>query len=289
MDYLSNDAVKERLWALDGLAEATRKSYAASLQRIARLIQGNVHEWLDQRPLELIEVCRRADCSVNTKKHDGQLLCKLCSGLRLLGDGHPNEALYVRYFQACILLSQDQNDERRATEVVPTWETYRERVDAEWGEHSKQSLVAALYQEAPCRDDFGGLLLVPTLPTHPTENYLVVMGPLCRIVITQHKTMRKRGWLEFPLSKDLSKKLRRYLVMNGFEMGQPLFPEPSLSQFVVRMNTRLGYDTCGGVNLLRHMTVAAARASATPEERLDLATSMGHTVRTQQGYVRPIG
>ncbi len=269
------------------MTPSSKGCYQASLARLCRVWGGNLHQAMAESPHELKAKILERVPAPNTRKIDCQTCLKLNTSLALVPPDSPFLRLFVDWFTVLKVQSADLNREKQETQVVPRWDEYLRRCDDAFGDTSRESLIAHLYSSCPVRDDLGrDMLLCSSLPRE-RGNWLVLMGPLARLVIQNHKTAKQHGDLEYALSRPLSDKIRRFVIMEGRGEGDPLFDAERLTGVVQRMNHRLGYE--GGVGLFRHMH-AASQAGASAEDRVELARRMGHCpVRTAPAYVRPLG
>jgi hypothetical protein len=80
--------------------------------------------------------------------------------------------------------------------------------------------------------------------------------------------------------------MRKYIINNNIQIGDPLFPEKSLSNFVSNMTVSIGYEGLNGINAFRHMRISELDGGATYAEKVELANTMAHSVITQKNYRR---
>jgi hypothetical protein len=112
--------------------------------------------------------------------------------------------------------------------------------------------------------------------------------------------------VKIPVKPDLFEKYRewykvvtlkydeeRKVAKENPDLTDKLFPTyftSGLSQVVTQMSKKLGINSKGGTNYLRHskITIMLSNSKISPEERIKLATSMGHSVNIQSEYERLI-
>jgi hypothetical protein len=175
---------------------------------------------------------------------------------------------------------------------VISFSDYMEKVLEHYGPESKQYLVASLYKEMTCRDNFGGLKLLRKVPyDNGVDNFLYIdEDKRCSIILNRYKTYKVYGKLVRILSPELSALLNSYIERNN--LAGYLFPDEvskGLTRFICeKMNKPLGIS--GGINSLRHMRVSEflSQPDITPEMRLLFASDMGHSESTQKTYQREI-
>jgi hypothetical protein len=180
--------------------------------------------------------------------------------------------------------------------AVMLFPQYKEKILENYGEDSKQFLIVSMYDEVTLRDDYGELLIVSSDRDIKNNkgNYLINPRGLtvnCKLVIQSYKTSEHNGTLRYNLSRSLTKLLRNYIENN--DLTDKLFPTyftSGLSQVVTQMSKKLGINSKGGTNYLRHskITTMLSNSNISPEERIKLATSMGHSVNIQSEYERLI-
>ena len=94
------------------------------------------------------------------------------------------------------------------------------------------------------------------------------------------------------MTNDISKLVRNYIKANGLNIGDAIFKEKKLSLFASNMNKKLGIESIAknlGVKVFRQMSASAGVPdNATPEQRVELARRMLHSVRSQEVYRRQI-
>jgi hypothetical protein len=98
-------------------------------------------------------------------------------------------------------------------------------------------------------------------------------------------TIKKYGVIEEKCSKGLSTLIRKYIIENSIKVGDYLFGDKKLSQYVSPNNLKVGVK--GGTNVFRHMKITdELKTIKSPEERIKLAESMKHSPMVQLKYVR---
>ena len=175
---------------------------------------------------------------------------------------------------------------------VISFSDYMEKVLEHYGPESKQYLVASLYKEMTCRDNFASMRILRNVPyDNGIDNFLYIDdNNHCSIILNRYKTHKVYGKLVRLLSPDLSTIITSYIERNNLAVY--LFPDDvtkGLTRFICeKINKPIGIS--GGINTLRHMRVSEflSQPDITPEMRLLFASDMGHSEGTQRTYQREI-
>ena len=175
---------------------------------------------------------------------------------------------------------------------VITFEDYLKKVLEHFGQESKQYLVASLYHEVTCRDNFGSLRILRKVPyDNGVDNFLYIDNKnRATVILNKYKTANVYGKIVRMLSPELSGLINSYIERNN--LAGYLFPDDitkGLTRFICeKINKPIGVQ--GGINAIRHMRVSEflSKPDLTPEMRLRFASDMGHSENTQQRYQREI-
>ena len=272
----------------------SRRNYISSLKTVVGIIKcKDLRSCFNNftKAIKAIESSKQRngkDYKVNSKKQMFQSIVKLTE---LLGIDLSEDALtaYHDKFQEYKILSNDQTQQRKAEEVMD-YKTYLALVKKEYGELSKEFIVASLYYEDGFRDDLQ-LKIVRTEKGEPLGNLLVVPDdetkPL-RILLQAYKTSARYGPKKVTLSNGLSKLIKQYIAQNEIPFDSYLFGNKSLSRFVSDMNKQM--DLKITINTLRHMGIASilSRPGLTAAERAKLAKKYNHSPWTNESYARVV-
>ena len=172
--------------------------------------------------------------------------------------------------------------------VYPTFSTYKKKVEDMYGKQSKQYLLTSLYEAFAVRDNYGGIPILDNPPTplkKAKTNYIVIKKLYSYIVLSNYKTSSEYNTLRLTLPSNVDKLMRKYIINNNIQIGEPLFPEEKLTNFVSNMNDSIGYGDLGGINIFRHMRVSELDGE-TYADKVELARIMGHSVITAKNYKR---
>lgn len=170
---------------------------------------------------------------------------------------------------------------------------YMEKIKTTFKENSKEWLITNIYMQCPCRDNLH-LIIVPTVEEankDKDKNYIVVprlargKTVLCKIILNQYKTSNKYGMLTYDLDQPVSSLVRKWIENNKLVMGSPLFTQKKLSEFVSKMNKKIGVE--GSINYLRHMIISNQKVDDLPvEELVAKARNAAHSVAAHRNYCR---
>ena len=129
-----------------------------------------------------------------------------------------------------------------------------------------------------------------TLASKKQPNVVVIptkASEAVQIYIGDYKTSKgPYDPIDINLSKRTSDLLRKYVVENRLQYGQPLFGKTGLSTTVSSMNSKMGYRIAMGVNFLRYMSAPSKGENLTSDELAHLAHEIRHSVEAQYKYMR---
>jgi hypothetical protein len=203
-------------------------------------------------------------------------------------------AKYDRCHKVFIIKCEDQTEKRKTDkeEMVIPYTEYHKRILDHFGKDSKEYLIASLYNELTCRDDFGCMRILRIIPyDNGSDNILFIdhRKEKCHITLNRYKTFNIYGKIIRRLSPELCSLIVSYTERNrllGF-----LFPEETetgLGTYITNMNKKIDID--GGVNYIRHSKVSEflKRTDLTPEMRLQFSIDCMHSESMQQKYRRGV-
>lgn len=287
--------------ATDFKSEATRKNYISNLKGIFRItkcptlpkclanfdkIKKSIEEGLQTN---------NKPYSLNSKKGFFQAIVYVIDHLHIPVDDAVKEKYRV-LMQVYVGKSKEQTDHRKTDPkyAVMPYSTYLTKIKAEFGDKSKQFLIASLYNEVTVRDDFN-LEIVSSerdVKSNTEQNYLIVPRLVknnCTVVIQSYKTDKKYGPIKVKTTTALSKLIREWMQDNKLSEGNKLFPNKTLSDFVSTMNKSIGAMT-GGINYIRQSKISEvlSKQPMSEEERIRFGRRMGHSPLAQLKYVREV-
>ena len=230
--------------------------------------------------------------STNSKKTYIQSVLICITRLKIPIDGNITRK-YLQYFNILKMQAAQEAEVIRQSpkHSVISFPNYLRKIKERFGETSKQYLIAMMYSECTCRDNYAGISIVASLNDANDEdtNYLVMVDDdVAYFVLHKFKTSQKYGTIQIELSDEIITLLKNYI--NTHNITNTLFGENAkngLSDFIGSMNKKVGVAG-GGVNALRHMMVETilSNTNATLDERLQLANRMGHSPAVQIEYRR---
>lgn len=287
--------------ATDFKSEATRKNYISNLKGIFRITKcptlpkclANFNQ-IKKSIEEGLQVNKKP-YSLNSKKGFFQAIVYVIDHLHIPVDDATKEKYRV-LMQVYVGKSKEQTDHRKTDPqyAVMPFSTYMDKIKAEFGDKSKQFLIASMYNEVTVRDDFN-LEIVSSerdVKTNTEQNYLVVPRLVknnCTVVVQSYKTDKKYGPIKVKTTTVLSKQIREWMQTNNLTDGNKLFPNKTLSDFVSTMNKSIGAMT-GGINYIRQSKISEvlSKQVMTEEDRIRFGRRMGHSPLAQLKYVRAV-
>ena len=194
--------------------------------------------------------------------------------------------------------NETETKNKKKNNTVPNWKDYLSKTKTNFGEESKEYLIAYLYSNLTLRDNFKEMTIVKTMneTSNPKFNYFVLTSNnKMTFVINRFKTDKKYNKLVYKVEiPTLKKLLKKWIEKNKLQYGKYLFGKSSLSSFVSKINKSNNYSynegkkSVGGINFLRHITASAIPNSdyekLSFDEREALANSMLHSMATNEKY-----
>lgn len=192
---------------------------------------------------------------------------------------------YTHEFNRYKILVQEDQALKRATNVLPSFETVLNIIKDKFGVDSKEYVMSSMYEELCVRDDFHLRIVTDDTFTNDKDiNYLILTNPLT-IQINSYKNERN-GAITHQVSEHLQQ-----LILNFIESSKPktyLFGIPlTNSGFIGRFLKQAGIDTVneGAIGFFRKMK---RNQTDDIDERVRNARLMGHSVATADYYKRTI-
>ena len=207
---------------------------------------------------------------------------------------------FAIYKQLSLELGKEKIEKKeRGGGAVDSVNTILKKVEDKFGESSKQYMIASFYKFAPMRDDFAGLVVIPSIRNNDNSkmNYCIVPRQekqKCTLVIQKYKTDKLYGILKFQLDNKTSTLLRNYIKKRKVQYDGKLFPEykkDAMSSYISGFMKKVGYLGEGGINYLRHAVVTEEfkdHENLTAEEKVKLSRRLAHSVVAQYQYLRQI-
>ena len=208
---------------------------------------------------------------------------------------------YEDEYERLKIESGEQQKEREQSEehAVLPYNVYLEKIKAEFPAGSKQVLVASMYNDFMCRDNFKNLKILvhdktdEQLKEEGTDNYLIVSrskNAKVKIILTDYKTNKRYGVIRDTFNAHVSKLIRDYIEHNGIKPDDYLF-NGKLSSFVGTMNRKIGIPKGQqAINYIRHSkkTEIFQNPNLTTEEKQKAAAAFQHSPVTSLAYIRKV-
>ena len=303
---------KEQCIALVNASDAsvsTKNSYKSSIRRYFKL-QNNcdtLSSCLGPRTYKatLEKIDNSPEHKVDAKRATYQVLAKLLdpkgyNAAPGFSKSHTSTLFkyVVRKYRIYSAMVDKKQKEKKDTMVVPPFSEYLDRVLEQFGEKSKEYLVAYLYSIVTLRDNFKNMKIIKLARENVgTANY-VRFSPTggTTFYINSYKTRGSYGAyerkldLKNPAEAKLHRLLAAYLYTNELTYGDLLFNKSSLSPFVTKIHRSVGFDyPNAAINLYRNMKVSDTFAGAdlTEAQIHDFAEEMQHSIDVHFQYQRP--
>jgi hypothetical protein len=280
-------------------SENTRKGYISSIRQIFRLTKcTTLQKCLAgyDKIKKLVETGVQVNgkpYSLNATKSLFQSIVYVVDHLKVpIPDATREKYRVLQQIYVGNSKKQTENNKTNPAHAVMLYSTYLEKIRVEFGDKSKQFLIASMYNEVTVRDDFQLTLIATEREmTSDTQNYLVVPRIVknnCTVIIQSYKTSSKYGILKQKVSTVLSKMLRDWITVNKLSHGDLLFQNKTLSDYVSTMNKSVGANS--GINYLRHAKISEvmSRQVMSDEDRVKFSRRMAHSPMTSLSYVRSI-
>ena len=283
-EITKNDILFRKLNSLE-LNPHTKRKYLGDFKRLLAIVNDEPLITCMKDAFSLVEKIKNSDYAENSKKGIIQICLFLITQFSIKINKISLKQLNT-YFELTKQNVNKEVDQKRETEIVPTWKEYLDKVKTEFGETSKMYLIARLYQKLTLRDDFV-LKIVLKTPKTTDENYLVLNKKNYSIIINQYKTQHKYGAIKVKLTSPLTNLIKSYMELNNLKENDFLLGDKELSSFVLYNNKKINADF--GISGFRKMTVTEELSKQmTDEERINLAYEMKHSLLVQRNYLRQL-
>lgn len=284
-DYKRNCLLIKKLESLD-LNPNTKKKYLADLNRILNLIN-NEDLLTNIRNLNVLTKIKENNTYANsTKLGLIQVILYMITNFKLI----VNKKSVLTLKNNFELLKNTINSEHKEKVADPenkimSFSDYIDTIKSKFGENSKMYVLTKLYNEATLRDDYV-LKIVDTTPKDTNENYIVLLKSQLVLIVNTYKTQTAYGQIKIKLSKAVSNLIKKYITTNNLKVGDYLFGDQKLSDFVRYNNKKIDVD--GGISNYRKMKISEELLTKdlTAEEKITLAEKMKHSPLVQLKYVR---
>jgi len=220
--------------------------------------------------------------SINSKKGLYQCILKLKDMIPLkMSKNAVND--YTNMFEQHNMVSHLQTKDKVQTDEVLDFDEYLTKVKDKFGEVSKESIVASLYNLSGFRDDLILQIVANPKQTDLKNNFIVIPTTKTKnlsIELNVYKTSGKYGQDIIPIPSPLSKIIRKYVDEKDLDYRDYLFGKKGLSSFIKTFNNKLGLKI--SINNLRQMKVSSVlnKPDVSPKERVELGKKMKHSAMT---------
>lgn len=265
------------------LTEHTKKRYLGDMKRIFSLVEKNdIVDLVKQGKMK--DVLENSKYATATKRGMMILILQGIRDMKIKVGKKIIQKLEV-YIEVLKQQESDANKAKTETEEVLTFNEYLRKINDEYGENSKMFLIGKMYEELTLRDDFQ-LLIVSKTTRDTNHNYLILNKEKIRITINKYKTEKRYGVISVLLSKKLSNLVKRYIQENKLNVGDYLFGDKELSDYINYNNKKVAVN--GSISLFRKMKITELYndPKVRKEEKIELASKMAHSPLIQLTYLR---
>ena len=168
---------------------------------------------------------------------------------------------------------------------LPSLEDITTAVDEKYGKDSIEALFIAFYKEVPMRLDFQNIKVYGTANQVAEDQKKYVVYQSKKFIAEEYnKTSGKYGPAEYKLSNELIQKIKDSLKK------QPrdelfVFSNKNPTKAITNLFTGAGLKGIS-MNSLRHLM---SQTAETPQEKVELAKKMKHTVQASKNYRDQLG
>ena len=219
--------------------------------------------------------------SDNSKKLLFQFILK-ANELNIIKYNEEVKEKYKEFYELLNIQNKINIEGKQEEETVLTFNDYLPIIKKEYGEISKQYLVASLYNIFGFRDDLQ-LIIIDDLEkaTDKTKNYLFNDN----IILNEYKTSYKYKSEIVKIPEELMILIKKYIRKEKLKINDYLFGSDRLAPYIQKFNKRLNLDIT--INKYRQMRVSQTEAT-TAEQILKLSKEMKHNTATTKIYKRNI-
>ena len=201
-----------------------------------------------------------------------------------------DKEFYKKWFEIYKTRAQTELAELKLTKSVPDMDNYIQKVEEVFGTESIQYLVVKMFQEVPFRNNFKLVIVQSINDTHDkTQNFINMNeNGTATITLNKFKTDSHYEPVIGTTSIETTNLIRDYMNRKNLSIGDKLF-DRNMSQFMSRLNKKIGIEKGGIQNLRRSIVSTLAQNNGTDEEHYILAKKMAHSTRCAvEDYVYPI-
>jgi hypothetical protein len=189
------------------------------------------------------------------------------------------------------ILSYDKTEKKQASsDNVIDYKELMKKILHKFGVKSKQYLIARLYDEFTCRDNYGDLEIIENMVNiNPNKNYILIPQKRITLILQDFKTKKAYKAVHHKVSDSLDTLIRSYITQNNLSYGDTLLGKTLLSKFIGNMLRDIGIEKGeGSINYLRHSKISTEYPDASADEKIKLSKLCQHSGATQRAYVRKL-
>jgi hypothetical protein len=223
--------------------------------------------------------------SINSKKNFYQTILKMIDTGKI-STNTPARNEYLKQYETLNIMSRDQTASRQKVETVLNFTDYLDKIKNEYGEISKEHLIALLYSFYSFRDDLILKIIQNEKQAKDEKINYIIITPRKKnafIILNTYKTANKYGRDVVEIPENITKLLNIYIKNNNIKGF--LFGSKPLSGFIKKMNNKKNLNIT--INTLRQMKVSENQ-DTTAGGRLTLSKMMKHSPETTKQYKRAI-
>jgi hypothetical protein len=226
-----------------------------------------------------------ATYSINSKKNFFQTILKMIDTGKI-STNTPARNEYLKQYETLNIMSRDQTASRQKVETVLNFTDYLDKIKKEYGEISKEYLIALLYSFYSFRDDLILKIIQNEKQAKDEKINYIIITPRKKnafIILNTYKTANKYGRDVVEIPENITKLFNIYIKNNNIKGF--LFGSKPLSGFIKKMNNKKNLNIT--INTLRQMKVSENQ-DTTAGGRLTLSKMMKHAPTTSTQYKRAI-
>lgn len=189
------------------------------------------------------------------------------------------------------VLSYDKTEKKQSSsDNVIDYKELMKKILHKFGVKSKQYLIARLYDEFTCRDNYGDLEIIENMINiKPNKNYILIPQKRITLILQDFKTKNAYKAVHHKVSDSLDTLIRSYITQNNLSYGDTLLGKTLLSKFIGNMLRDIGIEKGeGSINYLRHSKISTEYPDASAEDKIKLSKLCQHSGATQRAYVRKL-
>lgn len=196
-------------------------------------------------------------------------------------------------------LQSDDAQKQKIRLRIGKYSDFLQKMKENYGEQSRQYLLAKMYDEFPCRDDYKDII-VSRSELSTNKNYINIANPdAVEITLNHYKTADKYNQIKYTFTKETSNLIMHYINTHRLKTIDDIDHEGkkeevlfkgSQSNNLQKMLDSVGMweKGAGSINAVRHMKASEVHndPASTIEDKIELARRMGHSMVMAYDYLR---